>query len=350
MTWRTGNVANTLPSPNLINSVIAPDMVNTGWVQVSTNVAANNYLWNVYKSPGANNSLGNDWYLAFGWDTASNCNLFITIMENWDNTLNVARNYVPNTSSIFPQPNGVCNVNPSVLPNISTSNIGYIGTGMSLTQGGNTALSTSANNIYFQSITIDRVIVATSNGANATGSNTFNVGITAYAGMYDSYWRTNTEYGVADTMPLVLMMFTYQNSLGHLPQAANSPSMPPIFTREIGIFSLGLTPDTTNFQGYAQKQLNYWDGVLNQKDVYTGQYQISRVVLNGRFSTASNYPSVRGLLKDVWYSSVYGVKFDPVQWVQNGVTVSGNLAGVNYAAAGTMGTTGIAGYAVIAQV
>ena len=120
--------ANPAPAAFYVQSCLEPDMINVGWVKVSTNVAtnsgnnSNNIIWNVYKSPGTNNQIGKDWYAGFGWDNASNANLFATIFEGWTGgSTNTCTGYMPNFNpsavNYTTQANAWCNVNASTLPN-----------------------------------------------------------------------------------------------------------------------------------------------------------------------------------------------------------------------------------------
>ena len=311
MTYRTGTIANTLPTYNLIISVLQQDMLNVGWKLWSTNngnVVANQYMWRVYKSPGSgsangNNSIGTDWFMGLGWDIASNGNLIMTIMESYENVTNTIQNYCPNTAPT-PIANGACNANPTALPNITGSNAMYLATN---TQS---ALSQS-NTVYYYSVTIDRLILCTSNGSGVA-----NFGVSMYGGMYDSF-MANT----LDTMPIVLFNLTANNASQSPPMSANALSGGAFFTRE----PYQSTSLATNFCGSYNPFNNY--SISMPVEGYTQRYLSSRALLMGRTITAYTGSYIRGLLKDVWFvNSVNNIvgptRGDIIQFVQNGVTIT----------------------------
>jgi hypothetical protein len=330
MTYRTGNVANIAPASNLIIKIVEPDMINAGWVKVSTNVVANQYIWNVYKSPGTNNYITRDWYLSLGWDNASNCNVLCTIFENWNSTTNTALGYPPNAvSGLVTTPiagnanvHGTFSLNPSVLPNVTGSNIQYIATGVAgINAVGTTAMSTTANNIYFNNINIDRVILASQNANNQMQNGQSVFGYSFYAGTYDSF-----QYPKApDIMPICMCPLGVITAGGTptLPVAANNlVTYPVMYTREIGNF---VSPFNSNFQGFYNYAYTL-QNITNQVEQYSNQFMVARCTISGRFNNPSAViGTMRGLLRDVYFCEnivLTATRGDLMNFVMNGNVVN----------------------------
>lgn len=310
--FRTGTLVSPTPAPNLVISLMESDMLNVGWVKTSTNVVANQNIWNVYKSPGTNNSIFTDFYVALGWDNTSNANLMITLFESWNTTTNTASQYCPNTAPV-PLGNATCNAFPSALPNVTGSNIGYFGTGTI------DSYFSQTNETYWYSITIDRVIVLTSNAAS-----NINAGASFYAGVYESI-MANT----LDPVPIVLYNMGGSVGLSAVPPFAypQYSATGAIFTREPNQASAC----TSNFYGGVTQLFNNYgnyQATTTSTDVYTNKYLVSRGVLTGR---GGNNPAVaigmRGLIKDIWYTNINNpTRGDIIQFVQNGVTINAYCA------------------------
>ena len=288
----------TEPSPRLIIDIVEPQMTACGWVKMSTNVTASSYVWNVYKSPSACNSIAKDFHLALGWDVTTNANLYMTIFEGWDNATANAWLYVPKTAPT-PLANGYANAFISALPNISASNIGLVGTGSGVTQS---PLSQSGC-IYYISATSDRVIIATSNNS------LINAGAAFYGGVYDSLMSPQV-----DSSPLCVINFN-ATSVGTPPNPfiPSSTTLGAIFVREPSQASAC----TSNFYGGVAFPLNYGNGQGNP-ETYSNKYFVTRGVLQGR-ATAS----IRGMPKDIFYTSLAAVnRGDEIRFVKDGITTN----------------------------
>jgi hypothetical protein len=319
--FRTGTLVSPTPAPNLVISLMESDMLNVGWVKASTNVASSSYIWNVYKSPGTNNSIFTDFYVALGWDNTSNANLMITLFESWNTTTNTASQYCPNTAPT-PLANATANAFPSALPNVAGSNIGYFGTGTTDSNFSQT------NETYWYSITIDRVMVLTSNAAS-----NINAGASFYAGVYESFMANTLD-------PVPIVLYNMGSTLAYNTNAPfpypNYSTAGAIFTREPNQPSAC----TSNFYGGVTSLFNcfgQFQTLSNSTDVYTNRFLVSRGVLTGRGSSNPSTPvGVRGLIKDIWYININTpTRGDLIQFIQNGVTINA------YCALGGSGWTSI---------
>jgi len=298
------------PAVDLIRIGLEPDMLNVGWVKASTNVvtnvanSSNSWIWNVYKSPAGNNSLGKDWYISLGWDNTSNANIAITCMEQWTGgASNVALGYVPRQgdASMAPQgSNGWVSLGSSGLPLTPGGNVGHMTIG---TPGAN-ALPTYSYTLY-QSINIDRVIFTTSN------TQTFNDGPAFYVGMYDTFLNPLLD-------PYPIGMFNLNRWGGaNLLTNGNALSIEGAATRNI-------MPSVSQYNFMMTR--NTTMQTLNPIG-FGGQEYFSNRWLFGRAMIVSlNNPNqgtvagMRGLLKDIYLSGIPVTRGDTTQIVINGAT------------------------------
>lgn len=283
------------PAPNYIINYLEPDMLSVGWVKSSTNVATNtanpgsNLVFNVYRSPNTVNSLGKDFYVAIGWDNASNANIAITVFEQYDNSSGGATS---NTCLGYPPLQGVtraivganlwCNTNISGLPNTPGGNCGYL-------------ISTVDNNLsttsfkYYHSVTIDRVITCSSNTSSLQSGHAY------YAGLYDSFINP-----VIDQYPICivnLMASATQASVS----SANLSTMTGLTTREPAAYTKGSSAQGQNFSISINGPLNRIGSTsASQFDAYANRALVSRIILAGRTTSAGGDDGYRGLLKDMY--------------------------------------------------
>lgn len=289
MTFYTGNILTSNTPALQLAMVVDPTLITEGYVKVSTNVAANianatsGGIFNVYKSPAANNACGNDWFLAIGWDNVTNSNLYITVFESWNTSTNNASAFVPNVASVTP--NLTYNV-PFAANTLSSSNL-YVAT--------SNTMPTNDGITYNYSINIDRLILAEANTSNT------DYAWAAYAGLYDSFLSPT-----ADPIPLLV------NVIG-------APATPP---------QLGTSGPQSGSGGATREPLKQEAASPNFStamsptmfpvtvvDPYTQKFAISRLLVAARgVSTA-----FRGLYKDVYTAQGTAHRFDTVNF-----TVAGN--------------------------
>lgn len=180
-------------------NTIGADMVNTGWVKVTSQnvigncmsnaitapngtIGPNSTVYNVYQSPGKNNSIGNTFYLALGTDVQTNTRLVVCgPFMTWNTNPvggNLAQNYIPGNSNVSfsgatsVAANGFC-INTSafggnVLSTLEESynvNVMYMATLGGIGRPGG-PFSNTPNTMgtgYYYSVTIDRVILSVAN-------------------------------------------------------------------------------------------------------------------------------------------------------------------------------------------
>lgn len=99
MAYGTGNMTSAQPAVDLM---VAYDttILAAGYTFVEQWVSST-IVANVYKSPAASNSFGQDWYLAT-YRTATTSSVSLTVFESWDATNKRAIRYVPSTSNLTP--------------------------------------------------------------------------------------------------------------------------------------------------------------------------------------------------------------------------------------------------------
>lgn len=257
MTYREGQIfcgANGSSGVGGINTVwafintIGGDMINTGWVQVTTQntvgnamanaitapngtIDGNSVVYNVYQSPGSNNQIGNTWYVALGADCNTNTRLVIVgPFMTWNlNGKNLAANFIPANAAGGMTSNDAANGISWNSSALGGNTLPTLGGGQSTVGGGSgfcniMYLSTQTVNVssifsntpntlgtaYYYSVTIDRLImglgnltpgsVTTTSGGLMSGQGSFANAVTWYIGTYDT---TLPSY----IMPNPLVMF-----------------------------------------------------------------------------------------------------------------------------------------------
>lgn len=281
------------PAPNYIINYLEPDMISAGWVKSSTNVATNvgnassTLIFNVYRSPNTLNSLGKDFYLAIGWDNASNANLAITTFEQFDPSTNACLGYPPLQGRVAREIVGAnlwCNTNSSGLPNTPSvnGNCGYL-------------ITSTADNLsnvsfkYYHSVTIDRVITCSSNTASLSSGHAF------YGGLYDSFITPTL-----DPYPICIVNFLSTAATSGMSVGTLS-SIYGLTTREPAAFTKGAAAQGQNFSMSFGSLLNYTGAPTGgQLDAYANRVLLSKVVMFGRTTSQGGGDALRGLLKDVY--------------------------------------------------
>jgi len=321
--FRQGTISSVSnPASYYIKTQLEPDMINVGWQLVSSNIAANSgnvaseFLWDVLWSSNTANEIGKDWFIALGWDNASNANIVCTVFEQWNGVgqgggtvagSNLCLGYPPNFVVGAAQgANNWCNVSPSTLPLTPNSNCGWLacGSGASLSN----ALPVLSFT-YSHSVSIDCVITMSSNSA------AINSGPAYYIGTYDTFLNP-----LVDVYPIMVFNFgvATPSAIGIAPGGGLANTMSALFTREP---SLNSAPTSvTNFAGtmYAGMYFNGTAvysggaGLINAVDFYANKFIYSRALVFG------NHNGMRGLAKNVYVSNSVGNRGDTVQITING--------------------------------
>ena len=178
----TGTTTGTTPA-DTIRTALATPMANAGWTAVET-VTPGTAAHDVYKSPGASNAIGTDWFLAIGHADSTAANLQVRLFEQWDATNKKAIKYAPSATSTPASDGSVNDVTGLLLD--STSLFQHAN------GGGSTAVSSVT---YYFNITVDRVWFATS-------------AVDAY--YYGSYDRLLSSSD--DQMPLAMLKINYDGT------------------------------------------------------------------------------------------------------------------------------------------
>lgn len=176
----TGTTTGTTPA-DTIRTALATPMANAGWTAVETATPGGTAAYDVYKSPGASNAIGTDWYLAIGRVDSTAANLQVRLFEQWDAGNKKAIKYAPSATST-PAGDGSVNDGTGLLLNSASL--------FQAAQGGGSVPASSIT--YHFNITIDRVWFATS----AT--------TVSYYGSYDRLLSSSD-----DPMPLVMLKMNY---------------------------------------------------------------------------------------------------------------------------------------------
>jgi hypothetical protein len=307
------------PALTYINSYLEPNMLTVGWVKVATNVAVNTanassaLIWNVYKSPGGNNSIAKDFYVAVGWDNASNANVAITTFEQFSNTGNTCLGYGPlyiklgQLSSL--SANGWPSSGFSTLPGDPASNVAYVITGSTASGDNYNNMASTISQTFYHSVTIDRIVSFSSN------TQSWGTGHAFYAGVYDTFINPTI-----DQYPICVLNLK-------MPQA--------VVNYNVTIY---------NAYGFATREFfttppyssNYWNTSLSNPlnsigsstELYSNRNLFSRVLIAG------NSGGLRGLCKDIYFSGAGGNVGDTASLSINGVVYTATLIRTNVAYSG----------------
>jgi len=310
--YTTGTISSNTPAPDFI-AYLGAQMLNVSWTQVSTNVVSGNNSWNVYKSPGLSNNIGNDFYAALGWDNATNTYIGVTVFEGWNATTNTANNYpaaMPyyTTNNIDGNNGGILlstvQSGNNSLPNSANfaSGTNLIDYGMSCTAMAQMPITSQGGISYWVSATVDRVIFQFANTSQPQ------YGSAMYVGSFDP-----TEPLSLDPYPICAMNLN-STSIGS-GSDQNPYSVPGVTTRsnyftQYGAqygFSIGLNETQCIVNNLGTNTLN--DPFLSGKTL------ISKI-----YVTMSNYYWKRGVLKDVYYCYCTAYRGDTIQWTIGGTT------------------------------
>lgn len=301
MVARSGNSAGAGYMNVIINTLTA-DMINTGYVLMAQNNlvsngtnTSNSIQWNILKSPGGNNAIGNDWFVALGTDLPTNTWLWATLFCGWNvGGTNQASQFIPSNTGGggFPNFNICANgfANTSVTANALTP-----GNVWCLNGGGTLSIQTTGNGCnYIYTTTIDRTIISIANTAAAN----MNTNVWCYyLGTYDSFMPLSR-----DPYPLVMGNIAVVAGSGNPalpPTNSGSPSEP------YGIqFPFG--PIQQNFATTIPAALTGYP--IQGYDIYQGGSgpRPVKILIGGRggasqlISSATGLGGIRGVLKDCW--------------------------------------------------
>lgn len=285
-----GSTSNAAAGQFLVQTIDAKLTTEPGITKVGAGVVSGTLTWNVYKSAAGTNERGVDFYFALGYPTAAPTALCFTVMETFNATNNQATIYPPASASVTPTANFA---NPGATSNLPSSgaNFSYMQTA-NMTSAFTYGCSVDSNSC--------KLWVQNSAPAQALGY---------YWGLVDPFMNATD-----DPLPLVCV-----NMGGSA--AATSPSSIPttisgLTTREPRTNSVNATNFAVGTSASTTQSWTLSNG--GATDVYIGFPYLSRVLLNGRSTSA-----YRGLLKDCYYG--------PAQ-TQNGDQVTWNVGGVGHTA------------------
>jgi hypothetical protein len=298
--YRTGTIisANCM---NLFLQNLESDLINVGFVNVSSGLLATNTSgvstrWDVMKSPGANNSIANDWFLFLGTDNATNTTLYTTISCGWNAAAsNQATQYICANNSA-----GALNVAANGFCTIAFANT--VNTGNVFTMNTVSMATTVAGMNFYYSVTIDRAIFSVANAAS------LNTGTCFYCGTYDSFMPLSV-----DTYPLVaanlssIILFADIGSAG----PSGFPNEPYYIANNTSAKAVN-----GNFYGAVQ---GFWTEISSLDGYLGGRYSFCRSSIQGHGTVAgAGNGGIRGLLKDYYVSTIQAGRGDLSYFTFNG--------------------------------
>jgi hypothetical protein len=301
MTYRVGSL-NSTPAKDLVDRLSA-DLVLNGWVVVENDYVEGTYTWDVLRSPAANNSAGNEFFIAIGYLTTGQTTMAWTAMKEWNTTTKRATRFLPNTAILVPDALGYNPQGAVALPSTGTQ-IAF------------RTITLATGDSYYYSVTNDRIIAS----ANSVGNTT--IKFLWYMGLFDSI------------LPLSLdpLPFVFTGSFAGNPNqsvadnnvqgfALTEPGQTAGNTHNFATGAVYLGTSSHNSAFTIPSFANFQTGSLN---LYTNQRFVNRTVVSGRSSASNNrFDWMRGLLKDLY--NISGGTFltgDIVEWVWGGVTYS----------------------------
>jgi hypothetical protein len=305
MVYRTGSIiaANCM---NLVFSNLFSDMVNVGFVFINANTsnagpANTSSVWSWYKSPGANNAIGNDWYIGIATDVTAQTNCYFTIAAGYNTVTQNSVTGFPPVAGSMPCANAANTLASGQGAN-TCNNSGNV-----CTMGYITSFPTTGNGmLFYYSVLIDRVIISCAN--TSTPSN----GGAWYMGTYDSFMPLTTD--------------PYPLALANVAAVAASQNFANVTggLNFIGISEpANTTTTTTNFlmgACYTWNQIPGLDPYLTAGALSAGRYPFCRIGVSGR-GTVSGTAGFRGLLRDCLGSSVPSPqRGDTLSYTFNGTT------------------------------
>lgn len=299
MTYSSGTITSATPASALLAAFDTAILAVAGWSKVTSLLVVGTNTWSVYKSAAASNSFGSDFYVAFGYVTATGTILHTTIFEQWNSTTNVATNFPPNSAQI---PTATTWANPQAAASLPTTGttIAYIDTPAFVTTGFS----------YGISVTADRIIYWALSSTNSVGF---------YMGLYDPFLPI-----ASDPFPICLLQLGPNNAVNAVAVSTVPASLIGLCTRE----PLQTVSASTNF-GCGATGSSAW--TLNSggsNEIYTVKPLLARVLLQGRQSGA-----YRGLLKDCYVTAAQTQSGDTATWTLNSVPYTASRAGAGSAQA-----------------
>ena len=293
MTYTNNSLTSASPASALLAAFDPLITAVTGWSRVSSSIVVGTNTWSVYKSAAANNSLGVDFFVAFGYVTATPTILHYTMFELWNAGTSLATNFAPNSTQI---PTATTWANPqaaAALPTTGTT-IAYI----------DTAALPTTGLTYGITVLADRLIWWINGGSGVSAQQHG-----AYMGIFDSFLPISSA---GDPMPIACVQLGPTPNPNGLSMTTAPASLPGFTTRE----PLQVASLSTNFgcgcNGAIASSWTLAAGGTNE--IYTGKVMLSRVLLQGRQST-----SYRGLLKDLYMGPTQTNAGDQITWTLNGV-------------------------------
>lgn len=339
MTFRANNITAN-GGMNTFLTLIESDMINAGWVSVTSKVAANftanagntttntQILMDVLKSPGTNNAIAADWFVYLGTDLATNGSLYVSMSQAFNAATNLITNYIlcnVTATTTLPYANGFCS-------NANTTNAYFsnttVGTGTQTANGSNarvlclnsTYMANTANSNgfnYYYSVTIDRLIMAVAN------VNTLNTGPCFYLGTYDSFMPLTI-----DAYPIVMANLAALVLPSNINGLSGGAPNEPVFIAQ----SIVPAGDAGNFFFKTQFSWNNLVGGVTADSYLGGNQPFARLPIMGTGGNAQNTPSgFRGLFRDCMVTPLPSGRGDLAFWTFNGTQYNATCFGAGTA-------------------
>jgi hypothetical protein len=274
MPWTAGSQA----ADANIAKVFMEGVLHTALTAVYTyveEVVSTTKVARVYKSPGASNYFGQDWFLITYRPTDTNAGVSFTACELYDSVGHLCKNYVPFTQSQVPA------ATTYAVPDATGKNPASSTSAASGLFAQGVTLSVSGFP-YWISVTPDRAVLAT------------RIATTDYAiytGLIDDL--------VSPTISGFPLAVTTLHAISNSGRMSREPGQTA---------NSSANWDTPLYTGAGS---SIWTPLWNP-DIYTGKPAIARAVLS------SSRGATRGLLRDVWVTPFVG---------SNGDTVTATIGG-----------------------
>lgn len=291
-TWQSfvyGNSTYAVLPNSLSVSASSPDA--STWTGRTLTGNSSSAFSDVYKSPGASNAFGSDWYLILHRNTDAATTVYYQVAEGYDPVAHKMSNFGGTAAVCIPTATTYTNPAVAIDPNNGYASLAYV-----------TIAATAFS--YWYSVTKDRFIL----GVKATAENAF------YCGLYDDLLPA----GVTQFPLVAVQLPTTQansNTMGFGSTATTGG-----FTREPG----GTASSGANFEARVSNGLlmtgsavcypanNAYTPLTTSAALYGNTGGLGRCLVGSGRPVTQAADAVRGLLKDVYVSTVSSIAGDTI--------------------------------------
>lgn len=282
--YTSGTINSATPATDLMTA-LDTHITNNGWTFVETYTSGTN-ISNIYKSPGASNSFGTDFYVGLN-RTSTTSNVALFLCELYDSSTHYARKYAPPGLNAIPDTDYTVVDATGINPDSASFQKAAVITRV------NSTLFT-----WYANVTVDRMIF----GSSATS------GELVYAGLYDPLIP-------GDSFPICVMKIsgssTSATTYGAVTRELNQTAAT---ANNWAVQTNGTVISSTASQNIAYGANVFSTGTL----LYTGNVPVQRIFFS---STRNTSTGIRGLLKGVVVAgSGTSVTGDTLSYTSGGTT------------------------------